>query len=161
MEAIWDSVVYARESESGHLPGLYYLVSWKRYLEEENTWEPTSAVQYLKKLISPFHKDYPGKPTVTSSAIDTVSPLDRPTVKSAKPPKQKLGRPAGSTNKWAKKWAAFDFYHVFGWIRVTPKFDDLSRIACGCPWHPADRFNQKTSTSWLPHPSVIKCRFSS
>ena len=27
VEAIWDSAVYATESESGHLPGLYYLVS--------------------------------------------------------------------------------------------------------------------------------------
>ena len=27
VEAIWDSAVYARESESGHLLGLYYLVS--------------------------------------------------------------------------------------------------------------------------------------
>ena len=27
VEAIQDSKVYARESESGHLPGLYYLVS--------------------------------------------------------------------------------------------------------------------------------------
>ena len=44
VEAIRDSAVYARESESGHLPGLYYLVSWKRYPEEENTWEPASAV---------------------------------------------------------------------------------------------------------------------
>ena len=37
VEVIWDGAVYARESESGHLPGLYYLVSWKRYLEDENT----------------------------------------------------------------------------------------------------------------------------
>ena len=37
LEAIWNSAVYARESELGHLPGLYYLVSWKRYPEEENT----------------------------------------------------------------------------------------------------------------------------
>ena len=29
VEAIWDSAVYVRESESGHLPSLYYLVSWK------------------------------------------------------------------------------------------------------------------------------------
>ena len=35
VEAIWDSMVYAKESK-GHLPGLYYLVSWKKYLEEEN-----------------------------------------------------------------------------------------------------------------------------
>ena len=40
VEAIWDSAVYKRESKD-HLPGLYYLVSWKRYPEEENTWEPT------------------------------------------------------------------------------------------------------------------------
>ena len=44
VEAIRDSAIYARESESGHLLGLYYLVSWKRYPEEENTWEPASAV---------------------------------------------------------------------------------------------------------------------
>ena len=44
VEVIRDSVVYARESKSGHLPGLYYLVSWKGYPEEKNTWEPASAV---------------------------------------------------------------------------------------------------------------------
>ncbi len=37
VEVICDSAVYARESDSGHLPGLYYLVSWKGYPEEENT----------------------------------------------------------------------------------------------------------------------------
>ncbi len=36
VEAIRDSAVYTRESE-GYLPGLYYLVSWKGYPEEENT----------------------------------------------------------------------------------------------------------------------------
>ena len=54
VKTIQDSAVYARESKSDHLPGLYYLVSWKRYPEEENTWEPASAVQYLRKLISSF-----------------------------------------------------------------------------------------------------------
>ena len=43
VEAIWDSAVYARELE-GYLPGLYYLVAWKGYPKEENTWEPVSAV---------------------------------------------------------------------------------------------------------------------
>ena len=57
VEAIRDSAVYARESESGHLSKLYYLVSWKGYPEEEITWELALAVQHLRKLISLFHKD--------------------------------------------------------------------------------------------------------
>ena len=36
VETICDSAIYARESVS-HLPWLYYLISWKGYLEEENT----------------------------------------------------------------------------------------------------------------------------
>ena len=37
VDGIRDSAVYARES-AGQLPGLYYLVSWKGYPEEKNTW---------------------------------------------------------------------------------------------------------------------------
>ena len=36
LKAIWDSVVYANKGES-HLPGLYYLIVWKKYFKEENT----------------------------------------------------------------------------------------------------------------------------
>ena len=36
VEAIIDSAIYAKEVER-HLPGLYYLVSWKSYPEEEST----------------------------------------------------------------------------------------------------------------------------
>ena len=91
VEAICDSTVYTRESESGHhLPRLYYLVSWKGYPEEENTWEPVSAVQHLRKLISSFHKDYPDKPTAISEAIDMVLPIARPTIRpTTRPTKQK------------------------------------------------------------------------
>ena len=42
--AIRDSTVYARKSESNHLPGLYYLISWKGFPKEENTWEPASGI---------------------------------------------------------------------------------------------------------------------
>ena len=44
VEVIWNSVIYASKSESGQLPGLYYLVAWKGYSKKENTWEPSSAV---------------------------------------------------------------------------------------------------------------------
>ena len=37
VETIWDSAVYARNPESGQLPGLYYLIAWKGYSKEENT----------------------------------------------------------------------------------------------------------------------------
>ena len=158
VEVIQDSKVYAKELELGHLLGLYYLVSWKGYLEEENTWEPASAVQHLKKLISSFHKDHLDKPTVTSLAIDTAPPMVRLTVKPAEPLKWKRGRLANSTNKRAKKWAAFDFYHVFGWIRVTSKSDVLSRVARDCTWLSADRFSQNfyfSTSSSLSHKASV------
>ena len=104
MEAICDSAVYARESKSSHLPRLYYLVSWKGYPEEKNTLKPALAVQYLRKLISLFHKDHLDKPTVISKAIDTASSMARPTIRpTVKPMKQKQGQPVNSSNKQAKK----------------------------------------------------------
>ena len=103
VEAIRDSAVYARETESGHLPGLYYLVPWKGYPKEKNTWKPASAVQHLRKLISSFHKDHLDKPSATFLAIDTAPPMARLTVKPTEPLKQKRRRLANSTNKQAKK----------------------------------------------------------
>ena len=102
VEAIRDSAIYAKESESGHLPGLYYLVSRKGYPKEENTWEPALAVQHLRKLISLFHKNHLNKPTVTSPAINTILPIARPTVKPIEPLKRKQGRPTGCATKRAK-----------------------------------------------------------
>ena len=100
IEAICNSAVYVRESETGYLSEFYYLVSWKGYSEEENTWKPTSAVQQLRKLISSFHKDHPDKPTATFKAIDTASPMANPTIKPmVKPTKQKQGQPVNSPNK--------------------------------------------------------------
>ena len=44
IEVIWDSAIYTKESKSGYLLDLYYLISWKRYLKEENTWKLVSLV---------------------------------------------------------------------------------------------------------------------
>ena len=100
VEAIMDSAVYAKEAE-GHLPGLYYLISWKGYPEEENTWEPSSAVMHLRKMISAFHKDHPEKPTATSPPTDSAPPMAKPSVKPPVKPstKRKQGRLIGSTKQ--------------------------------------------------------------
>ena len=105
VEAIRDSAVYARESESGHLPGLYYLISWKGFPEEENTWEPASAIQHLRRLVSTFHKEHPDKPTATSPPVNSAPPMAKPTIRpEARNNKRKRGRPAkaSSTRKCSK-----------------------------------------------------------
>ena len=90
IEAISNSAVYATKSESGQLLGLYYLVAWKRYPQEENTWKPSSAVQHSQKLINSFHKAHTEKPTANSPPFDPAPPMARPTVRST-PLKQKRG----------------------------------------------------------------------
>ena len=115
VEAIWDIAVYAMKLESDHLPRLYYLVAWKGYSKKKNTWEPVLAVQYLRKLISLFHKDHQKKPTAIFPPVNFALPIAKliikPTAKSTT--KQKQGRPANSANKQAKKnWTFCSFPHV-------------------------------------------------
>ncbi len=82
VEAICDSTVYAKELNSGyHLSGLYYLVSWKGYPKEKNTWKPALMMLHLCKLISIFYRDHPEKPIATSPLIDSAPPMARPTVR--------------------------------------------------------------------------------
>lgn len=48
VEVICNSAVYTKKAEvRSHLVGLNYLVSWKGYPKEKNTWEPVLAIQYL------------------------------------------------------------------------------------------------------------------
>ena len=106
VEAIWNSAVYAKKSK-GYLPGLYYLVAWKDYPEEESTWKPALVVQHLKKLISLFHKNHPKKLIATSALINSALSMARPiiklTAKATTKPNQ--GRPANIASKRAKNWA--------------------------------------------------------
>ena len=103
MEVIWDSAVYTKKSKSGSLPSLYYLISRKKYPEEENIQEPALAFQHLRKLISSFYKDYSDKLTVTFLPINIAPPMAKPIIKLTKPSKQKHSQSVNSTNKRAKK----------------------------------------------------------
>ena len=112
VDGIWDSVVYVKES-AGQLPGLYYLVLWKSYPKKKNLWEPVSAIQYLQRFVTTYHKNNLEKPTATSALVDTALPMAKPSTSFRPMPtteiliKWKCGRPANSTttitNKQAKK----------------------------------------------------------
>ena len=102
VEGIRDSVVYARESEEGYLPGLYYLISWKGYPKDKNTWKPALAVQQLRKLVSNFYKDHPDKPIATSPPIDLASPMAKRITLPNVNGKRKRNRPVGSVQKKTK-----------------------------------------------------------
>ena len=96
VEAIIDNAMYGQQAND-QIPGFYYLVLWKGYPEEENTWEPLSAVIHLRKLISTFYKEYLEKPIATSPPLDSAPPMARPMI--PKEPKQKHGRPSKGANK--------------------------------------------------------------
>ena len=89
MDAIWDTTVYINEADR-HLPGLNYLVVWKSYPEEENTWEPSLVVMHLRKMVSTFHKDHLEMSTVTSAPLDSALPMAKPMIQL--PTKRKQGR---------------------------------------------------------------------
>ena len=80
VEAICNSPLNASKLESSQLPGLYYLVVWKGYLEDKNIGQLLSTVQQLKKQISCFHKKLLEKPIATSLLINSASPMAKPSV---------------------------------------------------------------------------------
>ncbi len=119
VEPICNNKVYAKKSDSDYnLPGLYYLVLWKGYLEEENTWEPGSALLHFCKLISTFYNDQLERPIATSSLIDSAPPMARSIVKpraETSSTKQKQSRPEkpSGTSKCAKKTRTSSFLSCF------------------------------------------------
>ena len=114
VDGIQDSAVYTKELATGQLPGLYYLVLWKSYLKEKNTWEPALAIQHLQRLVTAYYKDNSEKLITTSFFVDTALPMARPMRAPTKQgwlagptaaPTKKRGQLVGSTNtnKQAKK----------------------------------------------------------
>ena len=99
VKVIQDSAVFAKEAD-GHLPELYYLVTWKGYAEKENTWEPFLVVMHLRKMISTFYKDHPKKLIATSPPLNTALPIVKLIVKLST--KQKRGQSKKRATKRAK-----------------------------------------------------------
>ncbi len=54
------------------LPGLYYVVSWKVYSKDKNTWKPLLVVSQLQKLFRIFYMEYSNKLTIAFLFIDTI-----------------------------------------------------------------------------------------
>ena len=79
VEAIRDSVVYAKEAE-GHLPGLYYLIAKKGDPDKKNIWKSSLVIIHLRKMVSTFHKDHPEKLIATSAPLNSALPMAKPSV---------------------------------------------------------------------------------
>ena len=103
LKAIYNSKVFVKEAVE-QLPWLYYLVSWKSYLEKKSTWKSPLAVIHLCKMINTFHKDYPKKSIVRLALIDFNLPIAKLTAKlSIEISKRKQDQPIKSFVKWIKK----------------------------------------------------------
>lgn len=52
---ICDNIVYTKNIEEGQLSGLYYLILWQSYPEEENSWKIISVILHSCKYIKLFY----------------------------------------------------------------------------------------------------------
>jgi hypothetical protein len=58
-------------------PQLQYLVSWKGYGPEHNSWEPEGNLKGSRRLIAKFHQENPSAPRRISAAIWQAFPFRR------------------------------------------------------------------------------------
>ena len=114
--------------DSDHQPNLYYLVSWKSYLEEKNSCKPALAMIYFYKPINTFYHNYSEKSSVIFLLIDSALPMAKPIVKLRAEvlSKQKQNKPPkdGITSKHTKKTWSFSFLSCF-WLCFHSKLKIL------------------------------------
>ena len=101
IKAIIDSAIYSKQANNNKILGLYYLVLWKGYPVEENTWELSLVVIYLQKFINTFYKEHPEKLTAIFLSLDSAPLIAKPMV--PKKPKQKHDHLSKGANKKGKK----------------------------------------------------------
>lgn len=80
IEAIKNNAIYANVVIESQLPELYYCISWKKYREDENTWEPTSILIHFRKMINTFHENHLEKPTATFLLFNPVLLIAKPII---------------------------------------------------------------------------------
>ncbi len=81
VKVIINSAMYGQQANNNNqIPGFYYLVSWKGYPKEKNTWEPLLIVIYFQKLISTFHKEHAEKLIATFLPLDSTLLIAKPSV---------------------------------------------------------------------------------
>lgn len=98
-----DNTVYI-EAGKGQLSELYYQVSWKNYSKNEGTWKPASAIMYLPKMISIFHKDHLKKHIAMFLPLDSALLIARPNIKQTTRQKYGRNRYARSAKLTNKTW---------------------------------------------------------
>lgn len=109
VEIIYNSTIYAKESEKKHLSNFYYLVLWESY-PKKNPRKIALIMLYFDKLISTFHYCYSEKLTASFLPIIFFLPMARLIIRliirsKASNIKKKYSQSAktSDTNKYMKK----------------------------------------------------------
>ena len=54
-----ENILDSKRVKRGRKSKLYYLMHWKEYSPEEDSWEPVEGLNNAQELINEFHKQHP------------------------------------------------------------------------------------------------------